>query len=100
MNTLTVVGFESIGTPIYLSSEKANIQLVQEVLNIVYGADLVYFIFEGNIECINNNNKKTLLDEIKKRLSWLEKSTFVKVYAYDKLNKLKEYVSIVESNLT
>lgn len=99
MNKFSMVGTRNDGIHFFTTSEEVPLELVIEVLRIIYeGASIS--IFKGHIESVYNLSPLTLLTEVKKYVAWfkeLDNEDIAIISIRKRLDKLNEYVKTAEA---
>lgn len=98
MNKFTIIGTRMYGGHLYVTSEKASLELVSLVSLIVYNTS-TFSIYKGHVECAYNDSPESLLFAVKRCLPQVEalnKDGSVEEIQ-TRINRLKEYINIVES---
>lgn len=97
MNQFTAIGAADNGTHLYVTSDKANIKLVEDVMKIIH-SDAVYYVFEGHAKCTSDYFPDELLSLVKKYLHFLEDTNKpLDARQTNEINKLKEYITACEA---
>ena len=97
MNQLTAIGAAENGTHLYVTSDKASIKLVEDVMRIIY-SDAVYYVFEGHVKCASDYFPDELLSLVKEHLHFLEETDKpLDTRQANEINKLKEYITACET---
>jgi hypothetical protein len=98
MDKFTIIGTCMYGGHLYVTSEKANLELVCLVSLIVYNTSR-FSIYKGHVECAYNDAPENLLLAVKRRLPQLEalNNDGGVLEIQIRINRLKEYIKIVEA---
>jgi hypothetical protein len=99
MNKFTIIGTQLHDeSHLYVTSEKASLDLVREVSMIVHSTSR-FSIYKDHVECAYNGSPESLLSGVKSCLSDLKQhnrdGNVLEIQT--RINRLKEYISIVES---
>jgi hypothetical protein len=107
MNKFSIFGINTDREQIFITSEKANIKLIEEVMKIVY-PHAIYQIFEGHIKSVYDYDPVQLRQEVTNRLEFLMRTkptSFPSTgslqptnsFYSERISKLREYIKVTET---
>jgi hypothetical protein len=101
VNKYVAVGAYTNGKHLYISSEKASLELLDEVMKIVC-LDAAYTFFEGELKCVYDYTPNNLLQIVKDYMNaWKDRHhDILKNRSYvhhQNWSKLQEYVKAAEA---
>lgn len=101
-NKFTAIGTTVHGRHLFITSEKASLELMGEVMRITH-QDATYSIFNGHVtSAYDAHVSQPLMEQVKKTLAWLrdlDSEDIVIPSIRDRIEKLNEYVSVIEAPL-
>lgn len=98
MNKFTAIGVYESGRLLFITSEKADQQLMNEVIRTMYNG-ATYCIVEGHAKPVNKHiyMVSQLLPVVKSHLNWMTKCSVPSSENKDKINRLEQYIAAAEA---
>jgi hypothetical protein len=95
MNKFVTVGAYANGKHLHISSEKASLELFDEVMKIVCQT-ATYTFFEGELKCVYDYTPEPLLKRVNQSLEYLTDNCIQDKQTLNSISKLEEYIKAVE----